>query len=387
MTAPPPPDSHPTGPPSGPLSGPSSGAPSGPSHEPTQVGQDRPEEPTTPGYPGGPGGPGEGGGYGGGGGEGGGGYGGRPGGGRPWWRSAPRVAIISAAVVAAVVLTIILTRPNGETGAGEVKLQAAAADGDDPFTKSTADESPGATSPKATPSATSAPGKAPSVSGGQPGLYGGSMNAASCDVEQQIDYLQHYPEKADAFAGVLGKKGNQLPSYLRQLTPVQLQRDTWVTNHGYKDGKATTFQSVLQTGTAVMIDAYGVPRVRCACGNPLTPPESFGATPKTTGQKWPGYQSSNVVTVRKSATEMDSFTLVDTETGQWFQRPRGDTGESDYRTNRPAETPSETPSATTESPTTPAPSPSATTSEPTTPPAEPSTPHTPPSPAPDSSAY
>ncbi|MEV0371668.1 DUF6777 domain-containing protein [Streptomyces sp. NPDC050636] len=357
MTSPPPPDSHPTGPPSGPLSGPSSGAPSGPSHEPTQVGSGppagRPDQPTAPGRTGPPGGPGEGGGSGGGGGGGGGGGPrGGPGGGRPWWRSAPRIAIISAAVVAAVILTIVLTRPSGKAAAEELTLQPTSAEGDDPFTKSTAEESAKATDPAVTPSATAEADRAPSVSGAQPGLYGGNQNAASCDVEKQIEYLQGNPQKAEAFAGVAGKDASAIPTYLRSLTPVQLQRDTWVTNHGYKDGKANAYQAVLQTGTAVMIDAYGVPRVRCRCGNPLTPPMSFpkGEAPKEVGQKWPGYQRSNVVHVEKSASAMDSFTLVDPETGQWFKRPKGDTGGTDYPTDGSTESPTGTPSPTSSSP-------------------------------------
>jgi hypothetical protein len=40
---------------------------------------------------------------------------------------------------------------------------------------------------------------------------------------------------------------------------VILQRDTRVTNHGFRNGRATPTQSILQAGTAVLVDEYGVP--------------------------------------------------------------------------------------------------------------------------------
>jgi hypothetical protein len=39
-----------------------------------------------------------------------------------------------------------------------------------------------------------------------------------------------------------------------------------VVNHGYRDGTVTTINSVLQAGTAVLVDDYGVAAVRCDCG-------------------------------------------------------------------------------------------------------------------------
>ncbi|KOG50267.1 hypothetical protein ADK74_02295 [Streptomyces decoyicus] len=340
MTSPPPPDSHPTGPPSGPLSGPSSE----PSHEPTQVGpapgRTPPEEPTEPGSRIPPGGPGEGDGGGGGGGGsgrgGGGGAGGAAGGGKPWWRSAPRVAIIAAAVVAAVIVTMLLTRPGG-SGTSEVFAEPAASTGQDPVTKSTANDSSPTSSGK--PRKPSGGGNS-TFEGATPGLYGGTQNSASCDVEKQITYLTGSPERNQAFAGVLGEKPGQVPSYLRSLTPLQLGYDTRVTNHGFKDGKATSFQSVLQAGTAVMVDSYGVPRVRCKCGNPLTEPTPLQGNVKTVGTKWPGYEPSNAVVVKPAKTKVKEFVLRDPKTGKWFKRPEGSTGTTDTPTAPPDKTPS-----------------------------------------------
>ncbi|MFJ9852726.1 DUF6777 domain-containing protein [Streptomyces sp. NPDC101150] len=348
MTSQPPPDSHPTGPPSGPLSGPSAGPPSGTSSErPTQRGGP-PTEVDRPRGPGG-GGPDDGGSGGGGdgGGQGGGAAGG-PGGGAPWWRSTPRIAIIAAAVVAAVALTVILTRPSGN-GAGEVFLQPAAAEGPDPFTKSTAKQSSPPPSPSASSGAPSSasPGTAsgtPNYPGSEPGLYGGSRNAAGCDVEQQIKFLESDRAKAKAFAGAEGIDAGAVPSFLRSLTPVQLRMDTRVTNHGFKDGKATAFQSVLQAGTAVLIDSHGMPRVRCACGNPLQRPVPLKSHARTTGTAWPGYRASNTVAVQPANADVKDFILYDPETGEYFRRPKGSDGDTDRWTPPPTRSPSGTPS-------------------------------------------
>lgn len=124
-----------------------------------------------------------------------------------------------------------------------------------------------------------------------------------------------------------------MPAYLRSLTPVQLRMDTRVTNHGYRDGAATSYQAVLQSGTAVLVDDRGVPRVRCACGNPLTPPVALRTMPRQTGDSWPSYRPSNVVVVTPATTVINIFVVYDPERGDWFARHRGDTGEKDRKTD------------------------------------------------------
>jgi hypothetical protein len=336
---------RPTGPPSGPLSGPSrpSPTPHGPTRPSDQVPPEPPSDASGPG--GGPGGPGEG--SGGSGGSGGGSHdsGQGPGGptGRPWWRSAPRIALIAAAAVVAVVLIVVLTRSDDSGGSadGEVFLQAAGKTGPDPFTESTAkDSSTPPETPTTTPSRTEPANVTRAVDGSAPGLYGGTRNVASCDVEKQIKALRANPAKNDAFAAVLGIRSSDVPARLRSYTPVQLRMDTRVTNHGYRDGAATSYQAVLQAGTAVLVDDRGVPRVRCACGNPLKPPVALRTTPEPKGDSWPSYRPQNVVVVEPSTTIIDVFVLYDPEHDDWFTRPSGDTGGKDKKTNPPVNQPS-----------------------------------------------
>lgn len=250
------------------------------------------------------------------------------------------MAVIALALVAAVVVTVVLTRPDGSTKAGgEVFLQAAGSSGQDPFTESTAEQQPEASAtPTAVPSSTATTTATRVVKGSAPGLYGGTRKTASCDVEKQITALTDAPDKNRAFASVLSIEPSAVPGYLRSLTPVQLRADTRVTNHGYKDGSATTYQAVLQAGTAVLVDNRGVPRVRCACGNPLLPPVAQQGAPKLKGAAWPGFSSSDVVVVTPSTTVVKEFVVFDPKSGDWIARKPGDTGKADKKTEPPATT-------------------------------------------------
>lgn len=254
----------------------------------------------------------------------------------------PRIAAIATALVAAVVLVVVLTRPDGggPKEGGEVFLQAAGESGPDPFTESTAKDDtpePGTASPSVAPSPSKTGAQvARGVDGAAPGLYGGTRKVASCDVEQQVKVLQAAPDKNRAFASVQDIEPSDVPGYLRGLTPVTLRMDTRVTNHGFRDGEADAYQAVLQAGTAVLVDDRGVPRVRCACGNPLLPPVAQ-EDPRQTGEAWPGYRASDVVVVEPSKKPVKEFVMVDPENGDWFKRPAGDTGDGDKKTDPPGD--------------------------------------------------
>ncbi|EFL13577.1 conserved hypothetical protein, partial [Streptomyces sp. C] len=146
----------------------------------------------------------------------------------PWWRSVPGVATAAVALVAVVTLVVVLTRPGGGGGgtpqvaAAEVFLQPAAEPGRDPFTESSAAKqaTPPPESPPQGTAAPTAPAGTRSVSGSSPGLYGGTKDVASCDVEQQITALTSQPAKNAAFASALGLRPGAVAGYLRALTPV-----------------------------------------------------------------------------------------------------------------------------------------------------------------------
>ena len=128
-------------------------------------------------------------------------------------------------------------------------------------------------------------------------LYGGSGSQKKCDPEALIAYLTSHADKAKAWVQGLNEDpslswsgGNKvtvadIPAFIRELTPTFLDQDTRVTNHGYFNGKATPHQSVLQKGTAVLVDRTGVPRSRCVCGNPLGLPHKVN-NPHYKGNCW-----------------------------------------------------------------------------------------------------
>ncbi|EST35581.1 DUF6777 domain-containing protein, partial [Streptomyces roseochromogenus] len=234
----------------------------------------------------------------------------------------------------------------------DVRLLPAAAQGPDPFTGSTVNATVAPLTPgtgSADPTAHAARGVSvtgppvaassgpamPAVlvapplrairvlSGATPGLYSGTARVAGCDVQRQIGYLTADRARADAFARTAGVSGGGLTGYLRGLTPVALRADTRVTDHGYRDGEAVAYQAVLQAGTAVLVDNRGVPRVRCACGNPLGSPArahgGFGAR----GSAWAGYRPDQVIAVTPAPRAVTSITLVNVETRTWIERRIG----------------------------------------------------------------
>jgi hypothetical protein len=258
------------------------------------------------------------------------------------------VVLVLALIAAGVVFSGVLDKDDettAEAGEGEIILEAAGEVGADPFA-----ETPFGPAPDPAPApveqtagtVTVAPGtQVASTVGSTPGLYGGTMNKAACDPEAMVAFLAANPDKAQAWVDAMNQDpevvlpdGSKLtvatiPQYVATLTPVVLQADTRVTNHGYKNGKATTLQSVLQAGSAVLVDAKGVPRVKCFCGNPLRGPEAVTGTPTYTGRVWAGFDPAKVSAVQKSTTVINVFVLKDLKTGKLFDRPAGSTGAKD----------------------------------------------------------
>jgi hypothetical protein len=189
----------------------------------------------------------------------------------------------------------------------EVVLQAASSRGQSPWMDSTtATDLPTQLNRVDYASTGSADG-ARTVSGDQVGLYGGSTNEAVCDRDKMVNFLKQHPAEAAAWREAAGV--SDIDAYARTLSPVRLTYDTRVTNHGFEDGEATAFQSVLQTGTAVMVDNRGVPRVRCDSGSPLAQPRE-DANEELTGAGWQGLDTDSVVKVQESGAPIERLEVV-----------------------------------------------------------------------------
>ena len=232
-------------------------------------------------------------------------------------------------------------------GQGDILLEPAGAPGPESFAgevhavrgPTTTFSLPGTVA--AQPPTSGATGQVTAWSGGTPGLYGGSRSKLVCDKEVQLRFLEQNPDKAAAFCSALNNDptlrwsgGNkvlpdQLRAYFAELTPLLLTRDTRVTNHGFRNGLPTPRQSVLQAGQGVLVDAYGVPRVRCECGNPLNPPQPVKTTPNYTGPKWDNFDPATIIVIQQTTVIVKTFVIVEVETGEVVDRPTGTSGEQD----------------------------------------------------------
>lgn len=162
------------------------------------------------------------------------------------------------------------------------------------------------------------------VNGSDAGLYAvpwGSSRPAG-DAPSLLAELIAEPARAEAFVQALNTDPDlgwggalavtDLEAYLKQLSQVALVEDTWVTHHAYSGESATATQAVLQKGSVVLVDRYGVPRVRAVSGDPLTAPEAGEGVGivASTGKAWPDFDPSDVVAVSPAASVLNSFQLA-----------------------------------------------------------------------------
>ncbi len=250
--------------------------------------------------------------------------------------------------------------------AGEIFLEPAGDPGPDSFAGSAlifdhAIPSPTSLAVLTTlPALPGSPMQVAALAGDASGLYGGSRDKLIADKDAQLNFLLQNLDKAAAFCAALNADSTlrwsggsqvtveQLAAYFAELTPVLITRDLRVTNHGFRDGKPTPRQSILQAGQYILVDIFGVPRARCECGNPLIPPIAVATKPRYTGMPWPGFDPSVVIVVQAAATMVESFILTDVETGQTFERTVGSSGAGDTdRTTTTTLPPTTTSSSTT----------------------------------------
>jgi hypothetical protein len=253
--------------------------------------------------------------------------------------AAKRRAVFTAAVALAAVVLVgcgggggAAKTATGVKGASEVAAVPVSTPGANPFTPKVGNDSTGVTPPAAAASTSGGP---VSYSPGLPGLYGGTRNYTTCDAVQLVNFLEANPSKAAAWASIIGIGPTQIREYVSGLTSVILRTDTRVTNHGYVNGIANPIQAVLEAGTAVFVDKYGEPVVKCYCGNPLSPPVLY-TNPVYTGPLWTGFSTTQVTIIQQSTTIINTFTLYDPTTGKTFTRSPGLHGrDGPYTGSRP----------------------------------------------------
>ncbi|MGQ0744779.1 MAG: DUF6777 domain-containing protein [Acidimicrobiales bacterium] len=236
------------------------------------------------------------------------------------------IAFIVAGFALVVLGAVLLTGRIGSAPAaasGEIFLAPTDSPGADTFTPSMAEPAP----PSTVAEAVTAP--APSASGlvrasaASPGLYGGVRDRPSCATERLVGALTADDARARPWAGVFGIDRSDIGAYVGTLTPVLTRVDSRVTDYGLAGGRAVARPSILQAGTAVLVDRSGTPRVRCASGNPLGEPQPVASTPRYQGPAWPAFRPTTVVVVGAAPQPIPAIILVDIRTGVPFARIPG----------------------------------------------------------------
>ncbi|GAA0522609.1 hypothetical protein GCM10011581_34020 [Saccharopolyspora subtropica] len=200
-----------------------------------------------------------------------------------------------------------------ETTTREVRLESVSSPGSNPFTSPVGQDQADLTPPQ---------GVGGEVSGDTSGLFGGTGETPPCDAQQLVTELEADEAKARAWGEVLGVQVGDIPRFVESLNPVVLRADTSVTSHGYDDGRYVPYPAVLQAGTAVFVDGFGQPTVKCFNGNPLTKgdPRPQGGF---AGQRWAHFQPEGVTSVQPSGNVIGSFSMVDVNTGKPTTAPGG----------------------------------------------------------------
>jgi hypothetical protein len=215
------------------------------------------------------------------------------------WLHSHRTLMVSLviAMVAVGVLTALVIRQQEDQANGQVYLEAGGSVGSNPFVPPVA--------------ARKAENGVPGNGGSSSGATTSTDNRKVGDQETLISYLGAHPKAATAWVEALNSDpslnwsgGNrvevqQIPAYLHELTPRSLDADLRVTDYQFANGAAHAVQSILESGTLVLVDAKGVSRVRCASGNPLVPMIPLRMRPRYKGTPWSGFQPQRVIVTQR----------------------------------------------------------------------------------------
>lgn len=150
--------------------------------------------------------------------------------------------------------------------------------------------------------------------------------------------------KVTAWADALALESTDgVGDYVDGLTAVRLRLDSRVTNYAFRDGQAVPFQSVLQTGTAVLVDDTGVPRVKCNGGSPLAEPVAMDGLNESQALDvdhvvanpelaWRRLDPARVASVVPGREPIDPLLIANIDTTDLLERPKGTNGERDLGT-------------------------------------------------------
>ena len=168
------------------------------------------------------------------------------------------------------------------------------------------------------------------VVGDRAELYAGVQNTPSCERDGLAELVRG-SANLPAWVGALrgdgsvrwpdGAEQSAAVTFVGSLTPAVLRADTLVTAQRFSGGTATAYPAVLERGTVVLLDARGVPRVRCSGAVPLTRPAGADVSQ---------YARDGVKVVDPAVADVGELVLKGVGGGTVFRRPVGSTGEGDF---------------------------------------------------------
>ncbi|MGH7747674.1 MAG: DUF6777 domain-containing protein, partial [Candidatus Dormibacteria bacterium] len=185
--------------------------------------------------------------------------------------------------------------------------------------------------PGSTPAAPAAAAAAPattltSVDASVPQLYGGSMGVTPCDASRLGRQLDGNGDLARAWAVAAGIDPESVDDFVGALVPVDVLDDVQVTDWRRVDGNGVPYQVVLERGTTVLVDRFGLPRVRCQSGDPLGVPDKVQRSARFVGERWERFQPAAVIVIVPAAKALPTLVLLEAASGQPFGRPVGGGG-------------------------------------------------------------
>jgi len=240
----------------------------------------------------------------------------------PWWQSRALRFVLAGLLFLTAGVVFFASR-SGSANAGEIFREPSDRPGPNTFTPSIASPAPATTAPNALTAPAPSQNGLTTAKGDAPGLYAGQRDVPSCKPDQLVNYLQTNPSKGQAWASAIGIQQSQIKDFVATLTPAVLRVDSRVTDFQFgSNGKALPKQTILQAGTAVMLDRTAFPRVRCQSGDPLAQPRAVTSTPSYSGPQWTGFSPATVVVIRP-APQPVALVLIDLTTGRTFVRIPG----------------------------------------------------------------
>ncbi|MDL5160078.1 DUF6777 domain-containing protein [Actinomycetospora termitidis] len=217
---------------------------------------------------------------------------------KPKWRL--KVGAVTAVVAIGAVAWVGLAGP-ASAEAAQVQLESVSSPGAMPFTAPVGDDVQNVASPE---------NAAGPQAGNTGGLYAQDPAAPACDTQALIAQLTADPAKAAAWGRPLNVEPNGIGAYVTSLTTVTLRADTAVTEYGFSQGAFQPYPAVLQAGTAVMVNSFGEPTVKCQNGNPLGAATSSNDTGTVVGTAWNGFTADRTIRVTPAPAPQKTLTVV-----------------------------------------------------------------------------